>query len=155
MEENQNTSLFGLGIDPAAKAHLAEAARWARFLAIVGFIMCGLVVVVGIFAGSIFGTMASSFGGTAGLTPGGVGFSAFFAVIYIVMALVIFFPYLFLFRFANKMKTALVSNDQTTLNTSFQNLKIMFRYVGIVTIIGLAFYAIIFLIAILGAGLTR
>jgi hypothetical protein len=43
-EQNQESSLFGFGIDQSSRAHLAEAAKWAKFLAIVGFVMCGLIV---------------------------------------------------------------------------------------------------------------
>ncbi|MEJ0101777.1 MAG: hypothetical protein WDO19_04085 [Bacteroidota bacterium] len=131
MEENQTTSLFGLGIDPAAKAHLTEAARWARFLAIVGFVMIGLIVLIGIFAGSFLGAMTGGLSrselGGSGAAGGVVG--SFIIFVYIIIALIYFFPCLFLFRFANKMKAALVSSDQETLNTSFQNLKKLFRFV--------------------------
>ena len=60
-------------------------------------------------------------------------------IFYIVCAVIAFFPYYFLLRFANKMKAALVSNDQDSLNGSFQNLKILYRYMGILMIISLAF----------------
>ncbi|MES1221141.1 MAG: DUF5362 family protein [Bacteroidota bacterium] len=49
----------------------------------------------------------------------------------------------------------MAANDQETLNTSFQNLKKLFRFVGIMTIIVLAFYAIILVFGLLGAGLGR
>ena len=75
---------------------------------------------------------------------------AVMAFYYIVIALIYFFPCLFLFRFATKMKVALASNDQETLNTSFQNLKATFRYMGIVTIVMLVFFLLAFLVAFLG-----
>jgi hypothetical protein len=157
MEENQNTSLFGLNIDPAGKSHLAEAARWARFLSIVGFVIIGLIVLIGIFAGSIMGSLASSMGGNdlgnARMTSGIMG--SFFFIIYICIAALYFFPCLFLYRFAAKMKIALAANDQETLNVSFQNLKKLFRFLGILTIIVLSFYAIILVFGLLGAGLSR
>ncbi|MES1219129.1 MAG: hypothetical protein ABUT20_26725, partial [Bacteroidota bacterium] len=62
MEQNQESSLFGLTIDQESKSHLSEAARWARFLAIVGFVICGLIVILGIFFGSIFSSMSSRYG---------------------------------------------------------------------------------------------
>jgi len=40
------------------------------------------------------------------------------------------------------MKDALQRNDQETLNLSFQNLKAYYRITGILTIIGLAFFAL-------------
>jgi len=153
-EQNPDTSLFGFGIDQSSRAHLSEAAKWARFLAIVGFVMCGLIVLAAIFLGSFLATMTSSEGyrsSAAGLT-GGMG--AFIAIFYSGIAILFFFPYLFLFRFATRMKAALNTNDQLTLNTSFQNLKIMFRYVGILTIVMLSFYALAILMAIAMAATT-
>ena len=73
------------------------------------------------------------------------------AFFYVIIAAIYFIPCLFLFRFANKMKLALSSNDQMALTTSFQNLKSMFRFFGIVTIIMISIYAIILLIALVGA----
>jgi len=75
-------------------------------------------------------------------------------IFYIGIAILFFFPYFFLFRFATRMKTALNTNDQLTLNTSFQNLKIMFRYVGILTIVMLSFYALAILMMIIIAATT-
>jgi len=57
MEQDQNTSLFGLGIDNISKSHLSEAAKWARFLAICGFVFLGLMVVYGIFMSFVFANM--------------------------------------------------------------------------------------------------
>ena len=152
MEQNQETTLFGFGIDTASRAHLSEAAKWARFLAIVGFVVCGLIVIAGIFAGSFLSMMSGLSGddyrGSAALTS---GWGAFMAVFYIGMAILFFFPYLFLFRFANHMKSALNTSDQHTLNSSFQNLKIMFRYVGILTIVLLSFYALAILMVLVTA----
>ena len=153
MEENQSTSLFGLGLDPASNAHLSEAARWAKFLAIVGFVICALIAVFGIFAGSIFSGMMSRYSEFGGRSSGyGGGFGATFSIIYIGIAILYFFPCLFLYRFANHMKAALASNQQEILNKSFQNLKIMFRYVGILTIIILSIYLLLFLIGLSSAG---
>ncbi|HET6768473.1 MAG TPA: DUF5362 family protein [Chitinophagaceae bacterium] len=152
MDQNQETTLFGFGIDTASRAHLSEAARWAKFLAVIGFIVCALIVIVGIFAGSFLSMMPGVYNdeyrGSPALTG---GLAAFLAVFYIGLAILFFFPYLFLFRFANQMKSALNTNDQQTLNSSFQNLKIMFRYVGILTIILLSFYALAILMVIVTA----
>jgi hypothetical protein len=155
MDQNQDSSLFGLTIDPISKNHLSEAARWAKFLAIVGFVMCGLLVIISIFAGSLLSGMGSRYGRYESDADMGGALAVTVVVIYLVIAILLFLPYLFLFRFATKMKAALVSNDQQILNGSFQNLKIMFRYVGIFTIIVLSIYAIMLLIVLAGAGANR
>ena len=151
MEQMSNTSLFSLSIDPVTKAHLTEAARWARFLAIVGMIGLALMILFGIFGSAMLFSTAGSFDGNYGASGMGAYSSGIFATYMIVIALVYFFPLLYTLRFANKMRTALNANDQQALNTSFQNLNICFRYIGILTIIGLVFFGIAMIFGIIGA----
>ncbi|MBC7947226.1 MAG: hypothetical protein H7Y42_05050 [Chitinophagaceae bacterium] len=108
MEPNQDQQLFGLNIEPVTKNHLSDAARWAKFLAIVGFIFCGLIVLGGIFAGSMFESMSSGSryerfdNSDVEVSTKGLGAAA--AVLYILIALLYFFPCLFLYNFANKIR---------------------------------------------------
>jgi uncharacterized membrane protein YjgN (DUF898 family) len=145
MEEN--TSLFSLSIDSSSKEHLTEAAKWARFLAIAGFVFLGLLVLAGLFASvalsRLYGTSDLNSRGNLGSAMGTTT-----AITYIFMALIYFFPLLYLFRFASAMRAALNANDQDRLNVSFQNLKACFRYVGILTVIGLAFALIAIIISL-------
>jgi hypothetical protein len=155
MEENQHTELISLGIDSNSRDHLTEAARWARFLAIVGFVICGLITLFGIFANSIFSSMLSKMGEGEfeGMDMSGMG--SMLAVIYIGIALLYFFPCLFLFRFANYMKAALISGDQEKMNRSFQNLKKMLRFVGILTIFIICLYVLGILMVFAGAAVGK
>ncbi len=146
--ENER-SIFSLSIDPVAKSHFSEAAKWARFLAIVGFISLGLLVVFGIvFAFTISRTM-SAFETTGTTATSGV-FGVTTGITYLFFAAVYFFPLLYLLRFANAMRTALAANDNERLITAGQNLKACFRFIGILTIIGLAFMVIGLLVGIAG-----
>jgi len=147
MEHNQTASLFSLAIDPVTKAHLSETAKWARFLAIVGFILLGLLVVGGISVALFVDRPIDSYGGNGVFDGFGVGLS----FLYIIAAVIWFFPLLFLYRFASRMKTALSGNDQNALNISFENLKSCLRYVGVITIIVFAVYALLLAFAIIGA----
>ena len=148
--QDQEPTLFGFGIDQSSRSHLWEAAKWAKFLAIVGFIVCGLLVIGAIYVGSIFSSV-NSYEGEYGGASVFAGLGLFVTILYIGFALIGFFAFLFLLRFANQMKNALNTDDQVALNSSFQNLKIMFRYVGIVTIIIISFYILFFLFAIITA----
>ncbi len=149
-EQNQESTLFGFGIDQSSRTHLWEAAKWAKFLAIVGFIMCGLAAIAGIYLGTVFST-TSPYEREYGSSSVFAGLGIFVSIFYVGLSLVWFFACLFLLRFANHMKNALHTDDQVTLNTSFQNLKITFRYVGIVTIIIISFYILLILFAALTA----
>jgi uncharacterized protein DUF5362 len=156
--EPTNTSgdLFELQIDGQSNAHLSQAAKWAKFLAIIGFIFCGLLVVYGIFAGILFSSLSRM--NTESSVPFGnfpnVG-GAFFLTFAIIGAVLYFFPCLYLFRFGSRMQTALRNNDQNTLTNSFGNLKSFYKFLGILTIVVLAFYLLIFLIAIISATAMR
>ena len=136
----QSNNLFELQVDHQGSSFLRETAKWSKFLAIVGFIMMGLMLAVLIFAGT---TMANLFASGYGRSTGG----GFFQVILLAAFLLIyFFPCLYLYKFATKMQVALRNNDQETLNSSFENLKSCFKFMGILMIVILAIYALAFLI---------
>ncbi len=142
-----------LSIDSIAREQLAEAARWARFLAIMGFIGCGIIVIAGIMM-AIFSSLMSQV--STGYSYSGrpvqtFGRSALIGIMYVIGSAVFFIRCLYLYRFANKMKTGLHKRNQDELNESFQNLKKMFRYNGILTIVVVALYIVILFAAMIAA----
>ena len=147
-------NLFELQVDQQSISYLGETARWAKFLAIVGFVLCGVMIVFALFAGTILSTF-SRMGNTDALTSTlGLG-GAFISLIYIVIALLYFFPCLYLFNFSNKMQSALRNNDQTNLNAAFSNLKACFKFVGILTIVFLSFYLLGTVVVVSVASMMR
>jgi hypothetical protein len=144
------SNLFELQIDHESISYLGETAKWGKFLSIVGFVCCGLMVIFALFAGTMFARMSGS--NMIGAAIGGMG--ALFTVVYLILAALWFFPNFFLFRFSSKMQHALRNNDQVTMNNSLGNLKSCFKFVGILTIVILSIYALIFLIALF-AGMMR
>lgn len=154
MEQSGDVSLFNLSIDNISKAHLNETAKWARFLSIAGFIFLGIIVIAGIgftvfLSTNMAGMTDGEFGATGAMAGMGVGMAFF----YVLIAAVWFFPILYLYRFSNSLRKAVASDDQQALNIAFQNLKICLRYVGIVSIIVLAIYAIAIVVGIAGAAM--
>lgn len=149
-QQTPTTSLFDLQMDQEASTYLGEAARWARFLSILGFIMCGLLILVGLFLGSVVST---AFRGSMG--SGSVFGGTFFTMLYVVIALLYFFPCLYLFQFGSKMRTAQRNNDQQLLSESFKNLKSCFKFFGILAIVVLGLYALALIAAVIGAAVGR
>jgi len=144
-------NLIELQFDNTALVLLRDSARWAKLLSICGFILCGLFILIGIFSSFVFSNVTTNpYDRTnmAGIMRG------FIAAIYVVMAVLYFFPFLFLFRFSNRMQSALRNNDQQTLINSLGNLRAYFRFVGILLIIGLAFCALAFIFGGLAAALA-
>ncbi len=144
MEQLDQTEPEELKISLPTTAYLSETAKWAKFLAIMGFIFCGIIIIVAFFAGTIFsGSMADSRFSAFGAL-GGVGIAA----IYIVLGLIYFFPCLYLFNFASKMQAALRIRDQDILDESFKNIKSCFKFMGIFTIVLLSFYVLVIIFAV-------
>jgi len=146
--EQTNQNLFDLQIDHQSNSYLSEAAKWGKFLAIMGFIFCGLLVIVALFAGTLMASMMSGFGGNDAASTGAAVGGGVLTFVYIVYALIYFFPCLYLFNFSSKMQAALRANQQDALNTSFRNLKACFKFLGILMIIMLAFMVLGIIIAI-------
>lgn len=152
---NLNADFLGnadMSITPEIKLFLKETAKWAKFLSIVGFVMIGLFVILAVFMSIFMGSMLSTMpeAGLMGAMGGGI-----FGFIYIVMAIIYFFPVLYMYRFATKMKIALNTNDQNFLTTSFENLKSCYKFMGIFIAIFLAFYALGFILIFVLGGLGR
>ncbi len=124
-----------LGLTSKTISFLTEIRKWVNFLAILGFVMVGIMVVFGLFAGTIFSAMSSQMGGA-------MPFSSFFGIFYILIALIYFFPVLYLYKFGANLKAALARRDSKSLEAAFENLKSHYKFVGIMAIIGLSFYAL-------------
>ncbi|MEM9547686.1 MAG: DUF5362 family protein [Bacteroidota bacterium] len=129
-----------LTIDPASRAFLKETSKWAKFLAIVGFVFTAIIVIGGLAFGSIMSSFSSEL--DSGMPAFGGGM---ISVMYILIALLYFMPILYLYRFATKMQIALARDDQFELTSAFENLKSTFKFIGILTLIMLGFYALTFL----------
>ncbi len=141
MENSTLDNDFGtnneLHIDPASRAFLKETSKWAKFLAIIGFIFTGLMAIGGL----IFGLVMSSF--SSGMDSGMPAFGGgLVSVMYILFALLYFMPMLYLYRFANKIQLALARDDQFELTASFENLKSFFKFIGILTLIAIGSYVL-------------
>ncbi|HLA58377.1 MAG TPA: DUF5362 family protein [Puia sp.] len=147
----QSTNLFELQIDQPSINYLSETARWGRFLAIIGFIGCGLMVIVGLFFTSLITSMMSGLG-DSGMSS---ALNVFFSFFIIVSSLIMFFPSLYLFNFSSKMRKALNNNDQPTLTESFKNLKSLYKFLGILVIVYLSFYTLALIFGIIGAIVGR
>jgi len=136
-------------VTEAAWTYLTEIAKWARFLAIVGFIFLVVLVIIALFMGSIMGATMSEIddeaAGAMGALMGG-GMTA----LYLLMAALYFFPTWYLYRFATRTKQALASSDSELLAGGLEQLKSCFKFMGILMIIVLAFYALGIVFAIIG-----
>lgn len=137
-----------LSISNNSMIFLSETGKWGKFLAIMGFIGVGFLVVLSLFMGTLLSSLNP--GGDALPIPGFL-----FGLIYLILAALYFFPVLYLFNFSSKIRKALAEKDNSILDEAFKNLKSHYKFIGILTVILLMFYVIFGLGSILIALLVN
>lgn len=137
--DNQIVQGEYLGLTSVAVNFMKQGAKWAAFLGVLGFIVTGIILLVGVF-------MIIS-----GLSMRGYGAEYFFliGVGYMIFGALNFFPAFFLYKYAIKAKRALNQTDNFQLEDAIRNLKLTFKFMGILAIIILGIYAVIFIVAII------
>jgi hypothetical protein len=148
--DQENQGLFELHLDEQIFSHFSESARWAKFIAIVGFIFCAFMVIAAIFMGAIFTSLGSTMPGFPAAASGGL-----ISAVYLIFALILFFPNLFLFRFGAQLQQSIRLNEQPRLQNSMRNLKAYLRFIGILYIVIISLYILAFLFGIIAAILAR
>ena len=121
-----------LTVSPLASGYLSETGKWGKFLAIIGFCVIGLIVLMGLFAGTLFSSMDAALP-----FPGFV-----MGLLYVLIGLLYFFPVYYLFKFSSKVRSALMTKNTQELDAAFENLKSHYKFIGILMIITLSIYVL-------------
>ncbi|HVZ96747.1 MAG TPA: hypothetical protein VG847_07720 [Chitinophagaceae bacterium] len=136
-----------LQVSPVVQNYLSETAKWGKFLAILGFVGCGLMLVFAFLAPSYikstppYSEMESASRSAA---------SGTLIFTYIVSSILLFFPCLFLYRFSANAQISFKTFSQENFELSFSNLKSAFKFYGImcIVILSLSVLVVIYAIAI-------
>ncbi len=122
-------------------AFLLKAAKWGKFLAILGFIVTGLMVLAGIAMSFVLNMVSEE------VMPLNMPFSPkVLSVIYIIIAAIYVIPVFFLNSFSNNVSKAVSLSNTENMTTSLRSLKNLFVFIGISTILILTFYTIILIV---------
>ncbi len=130
-------------LSPADADQIRGTAKWARFLAIVGFIMLGLMVVFGAFMGSFLGKiMAMQSQMTGNAMPFDTSMlGTIYLVIFLISAVIYFFPTLFLYQYASRTLKALRGPfDADSFSSALQAHRSFYGYIGVLMIVVLCLY---------------
>jgi hypothetical protein len=143
MENNETGAGYNtlpLQLDQHSVSYLKEICRWARFLSIMGFVVVGLMLLFGLFLGAFLNNYSSPL-----LTSLPMGT---FSIAYAFIAVLYFFPVFYLYRFSSFLKNAILESNNEYLTRSIENLKLLFRFIGIFTVAIISLYLIAFVSAI-------
>jgi len=129
-----------LKITEDLKTFLIETTKWARIVAIFGFVslayMIYSVIVIVIFTRS---HLANSPNSEFPLQ------SYFSGIFYILLLVAYFFLVRYLFRFSSLLKKALISNNQSLLVLAFENIKNYFKLLVILVAVLVGFSLLFFI----------
>ena len=142
-EEMMNPGTTGMTVNERMKEDLLSAAKWAKFLCIVGCVGVGLIVIIAISM-FVFGSVAHN-----GVCAPPLG--AAVMLLYLVLAAIYIYPIIKGFQFANSTKAACLSDDEQELARGFEGLSSLLKYCGILTIVCIAIYLFVI---IFGLGLA-
>ena len=118
--------------------YLLKAAKWGKFLAILGFIVSGLLIAGGIMMSFVLNMVSEE------MVPLNMPFSPkILSLIYIIIAGIFLIPVIFLNSFSNNAIKAVNLSSTEKMTTSLKSLKNLFVFVGISTVVLLALYTII------------
>lgn len=144
MEEKSAFETFELNVSSTIMEFLKETSSWTYFLSILGFIGIGLMLLFGVFFSVAMRLVP------LGNPYEGLGMDmSYFGLIYIVLALLYFFPVLYLFNFSRKTKLALKTNNNDDLTAAFSNLKSHYKFMGVFAIVIISIYILAFVIAMI------
>ncbi len=142
--ENQIDTQSNLpGLTDESLGYLKTAGYWGKFLAIMGFIVSGVMVFAGIIV-LISGFANSSY-------QGQMSFPMHLLGIFIILAGFYVFLSFFLLRFSNNAIETTKGLKTETLTVSLKNLKSLFKFMGVSIIVMLGLYVVGFLVGIVFA----
>ncbi len=134
--ENNEQNVTSFTSTKEINDYLIETAKWGKLLAIVSFVSVALIVLVGLVAMLGFSQMRSHSN------------TAIVGVFYLLLTLIYYFPLSYLYKYSVQIKVGVNSNDTSTIAHGFQNLKSLFKFMGILTIVVLSIYGLILLVAV-------
>ncbi|NII83669.1 MULTISPECIES: DUF5362 family protein [unclassified Pedobacter] len=148
--ENEVPQEVKLVVTEEMRSYFYDITKWTKFLSIVGFVFSALLILVSLNIRSIVSTNPAAAKQLGTLGNGG---TTMLTIVYLLFGLLYFYPSLLLFRISNKGKQAVLYGDQESLNVCILSLKSLFKFWGIVTILGILGFFLLNLI--LGAGMVK
>jgi hypothetical protein len=124
--------------------YLKGASPWLRFAGILGFAACGCMIFGGMAIIALIPVTSEAWESIPGLEIydeiiGATVFSVSSGLTFLVCAVLYFFPSFYIYNFGNKIRGYMHSGADQDLEAAFKNNKSLWKFLGILAIISLAF----------------
>jgi hypothetical protein len=144
--EQEGREVKEMTLPVQAVLYLNDARKWVMFLTVLGFICVGLLVLIALIAS----LAASTFSSKLGMPFPAWGLGLF----YLIFAGIYFIPIYYLYQFAKNAKAAIFENKSELFTPAFKYFKSHYKFMGILAIVILSLYLLVFVIAMIGAGMS-
>ena len=140
--ENQSETLM---ITEDIRSYIYDTAKWTRFLAVVGFVFSAFMAISAFSSNAIISSVAALDPANPMVQLGSGGLM----VMFLIFALLYFYPSLMLFNFASAAKNAVLYADQEGLGIAMSKLKSFFKFWGVLMMTLILFYLFAFVLSII------
>ena len=114
---------------PAVSRILQQTQPWARLISIMGFVSVAFMMIGGVAAGAI------------GLATQNVQ-AAVLVIVYPLLAVLYIFPSMYLMRYSNRIREFVSQGQPAQLEAALDAQRSFFKFVGILTLAGIAVAAL-------------
>jgi len=136
---NHNDSLETITVTPVMIEHLRSTRPWVLFLSILMFISVGFMFLAGFMM-----LIASS----APVGMRGAAAGPIIAIIYWLIGGLYLVPAIYLFKYASSIKDLIRGGGDSAMETALESQKSFWRFTGIVTLVVVCLYVLVFLFGI-------
>ncbi len=139
MEEKVEETTPKLIVTEDMRSYIYDTTKWTNFLAIFGFVVAGFLILTAFTIGPAMSTDPKLAAVMAQSKISAVAVTIFC----LVLAFSVFYPSLLLFKYTTKAKLGVLYGEQASLDEAFSKIKSLFKYWGIITLIGSLFYVML------------
>ena len=136
LDEQMNT---GTEITARARSFIQSTSPWLRFIGIFGMVISVLIIIMAfvvIFSGGLLSSLFDQMPGMSGFPL------TIFGIIYLLLGALMFFLNFLLFKAGNGYKNFVQTNRIESLEDALGRQKTYWTIVGVLTLIGVMFYAL-------------
>lgn len=133
---NQTDSLANVPVTPLMIEHLRATKPWVRLISVIMFISVGFMFLAGIIM--MFMPSPSGMG----------GFGPMIGIFYLLLGGLYLVPAFFLHQYASSIWDLLQGGGDVAMEAALGSQKSFWRFVGILTLVIICIYALIFVVAI-------
>ena len=134
-------------VPPGSIQALKETRPWVLFLAILGIVVTGFMLLAALTMLLAGGLMASKAGMPAGMPS---GMMAAMSVAYLILAIIYLYPIIKLFKYSGAIKRLSHSGAAADLDEAMRQQKSFWKFIGVLTLIMMVIYFIAIVAMIVG-----